>query len=170
MIFKNLNRDLARLEGSCIKKMLNISVWILIVYRISNFFYYHNLFIISKIFWLINRLLFTVDIDPGAKLKGGLKLVHPMCIVIGREVESEGILTLYQGTTLGGSNNKEQNYKGKIIEQPYLKNNVTVYSSATVVGPLILGENSIVAAGATLTKNLPDNNVAYAFNQIKSLK
>lgn len=169
-MFKNLNKDLARLDGNSIKKMLNISVWILITYRISNFFYYHNLFIISKLFWLINRLVFTVDIDPGAKLKGGLKLVHPMCIVVGREVESEGALTLYQGTTLGGSNNKVQNYNGKTVKQPYLKDNVIIYSSATVVGPLVIGENSIVAAGATLTKDLPDNSVAYAFNKIKSLK
>ena len=167
-MLKKLRKDYARLEGGVARKIMNIGLWILLLYRISNFFYYNRLFLISKIVWMFNRLLFTVDIDPGAKLAGGVKLVHPMCIVIGREVESEGYLTIYQGTTLGGSNNREYNYKGKTIKQPYILNNVVIYTSSVIIGPLVLGENSTVAANATLSKNLPENSIAFGFNQIKN--
>lgn len=160
-------QDINRIEGGKLRKMLNISFWILLNYRISNFFFYKNLFVISKIFWLTNRIVFTVDIDPGAKLAGGLKLIHPMCIVVGREVTSLGRLTLYQSTTLGGSNNQESKQEGIIIRQPYIYDNVVIYTSSVVLGPIVIGANSIIAASSTVTKNVPKNSLAYGVNRHK---
>lgn len=166
---KAFKEDISRIDGGFFRKILNISFWIVLNYRISNYFYYKNLFVVSKVFWLINRLLFTVDIDPGAKLAGGLKLIHPMCIVVGREVNSLGRLTLYQSTTLGGSNNQEVVYKGHIIRQPYIYENVIVYSSSVVIGAIVIGKNSVIAAHSTITKNVSDNVVAFGANQYKEL-
>ncbi|WP_026810897.1 serine O-acetyltransferase [Arenibacter latericius] len=166
-LVKRFRLDLNRLEGSLFSKMLNISFWIILNYRISNLFYYNNMFVISKIFWMINRIVFTVDIDPGAKLAGGLKLVHPMCIVVGREVVSKGKLTLYQSTTLGGSNNKETFHDDILVKQPYIYDNVIIYTASVVIGPIIIQENAIISANSTITKNVPKNATMYGVNKSK---
>jgi serine O-acetyltransferase len=164
---KTFKRDIQRIEGGIFRKMLNISFWIILNFRISNFFYINGFFIISKFFWLTNRIIFTVDIDPGADLAGGLKLTHPMCIVVGREVISLGKLTLYQSTTLGGSDNKEVVHNGRIVRQPYIYPGVIIYSASVVIGPLIIGENSTIAANSTITKNVPKDSIAYGVNTVK---
>ncbi len=164
---KAFKKDIARIEGRFLRKILNISFWIILNYRISNFFYYKNLFVISKVFWFINRIVFTVDIDPGAKLAGGLKLIHPMCIVVGREVNSLGRLTLYQSTTLGGSNNQEEIHNGILIRQPYIYDNVVIYTSSVVIGPIVIGENSIISTNSTVTKDVTGNSVVFGVNKIK---
>ncbi len=165
---KKFIQDLNRVEGSFIRKILQANFWIILNYRIGNFFYYKNMFIVSKIFWLINKILYKVDIDPGAKLAGGLRFVHPMCIVIGREVISEGELTIYQGVTLGGSINKTKKHKNILLKQPYLLDKVIIYTSAVVIGPILIGENSLIGANATITKDIPDNSIGFANNIIKS--
>lgn len=161
-------QDISRLDGGWGRKLLNISFWIILNYRISNFFYYKNLFFISKFFWLVNRIIFTVDIDPGAKLAGGLKLIHPMCIVVGREVNSRGRLTLYQSTTLGGSNFKEAIHNGITIKQPYIYDNVIIYTASVVIGPIIIGANSVISTNSTITKNVPDNSIMFGVNNVKN--
>lgn len=167
-LMKAFRSDINRLDGGWSRKLLNISFWIILNYRISNFFYYKNLFFISKCFWVFNRIVFTVDIDPGAKLAGGLKLVHPMCIVIGREVNSLGSLTLYQSTTLGGSNFKEAIHNGITIKQPYIYDNVIIYTAAVVIGPIIIGENSVISTSSTITKNVPANSIVFGVNKVKT--
>ena len=154
-------------KSHVLKIFLDISIYMVLLYRISNFFYRNHVFIVAKIFWLLNRLLFCIDIDPGAKLGPGLRLVHPMSIVIGREVISEGDLVVYQNVTIGGSNNKTSEYNGQIIKQPYFKKNVILYASSVILGPIIIGENSIVAANATISKDVEDNNIAFGFNKTK---
>lgn len=166
-LMKAFRKDINRLNGGWGRKLLNISFWIILNYRISNFFYYKKLFIISKFFWLFNRIVFTVDIDPGAKLAGGLRLVHPMCIVVGREVNSLGRLTLYQSTTLGGSNFKEAIHNGMIIKQPYIYDNVIIYTAAVIIGPIIIGKNSVISTNSTITKNVPENSVMFGVNKVK---
>tara|TARA_R110002049_G_scaffold293010_2_gene477817 strand:- start:7689 stop:8195 length:507 start_codon:yes stop_codon:yes gene_type:complete len=164
---RTFKEDIKRIDGGVFRKMLNISFWIIFNFRISCFFYKNGFFIISKFFWLVNRIVFTVDIDPGADLAGGLKLIHPMCIVVGREVTSLGNLTLYQSTTLGGSNDQEIMYKGKIVRQPYIYKDVIIYTSSVVIGPLIIGANSTIATNSTITKNVPENSIAFGVNSIK---
>ncbi|EWH14542.1 serine acetyltransferase [Cellulophaga geojensis KL-A] len=157
-------------KTSTLRVFLDINIWIVLVYRFSNFFYNKNLFFISKIFWLFNRIIFSIDIDPGASLGPGLKLVHPIGIVIGRDVFSEGDLFVYQNVTIGGSDNKLRYYNGKKIEQPYFHKNVKIYSSSVVIGPIVVGNNSVIAANSTIFKDISANTMAYSVNMFKAIK
>lgn len=156
-------------KQSTLRLFLDINIWIVLNYRVSNYFYKKNLFFISKIFWLINRILFSIDIDPGAKLGPGLRLVHPIGIVIGRNVFSERDLSVYQNVTIGGSNEKKRLYNDQTIEQPYFGEGVKVYASAVVIGPVVVGNNSIIAANSTIFKDIDQNMLAYATNKTKKL-
>jgi serine O-acetyltransferase len=53
------------------------------------------------------------------------------------------------------------------VGNPIIAKNVVIADGAKILGPVIIGENSVVATGAIITKNMPANNIAYGVNQIK---
>lgn len=109
---------------------------------------------IARFFWLINRLIFTVDIDPRAKISGGFLIIHGMSIVIGENVQILGQVKLYHGTTLGGNNFKNKIYNDKEINQPIIKNNVVIGINSSILGPCIIEENAVIGTGAIVTKDV----------------
>ncbi|WP_300599202.1 hypothetical protein [Niabella sp.] len=138
----------------------------MLFFRISNVLCKVGLKPLGRLFWLINRLLLSIDIDPRATLKGGVVILHGAGIVIGRYVIAEGDFTIYQGATLGGNNNKEALYKGKTITQPVLMHGCVIGIHAVVMGPVILHNNVRVGANAIVTKNVPENAVVVSNNKI----
>lgn len=58
--------------------------------------------------------------------------------------------TVYQGVTIGVGNNNVP---------PVIQDNVTIYTNAIIVGDITIGENSVIAAGAVVTKNVPSNSL-----------
>lgn len=60
---------------------------------------------------------------------------------------------LYQGVTLGGV--EIGAYKKK--RHPILKNNITVFSGAKVIGNIIIGENSVIGTMAVVLEDIPEN-------------
>lgn len=61
-------------------------------------------------------------------------------------------MTIYQGVTLGGTGKE----KGK--RHPTIKDNVVIGSGAKVLGPIVVGENSKIGAGAVVLKDVPPNS------------
>ena len=53
------------------------------------------------------------------------------------------------------------------IGNPIICKNVVVADGAKILGPIIIGENSVVAAGAIITKDMPANSIVYGVNQFK---
>lgn len=54
------------------------------------------------------------------------------------------------------------NYDGKNKHQTTIEDNAFVGCNANLVAPVTIGKNSIVAAGSTVTKNVPENSLAIA--------
>lgn len=130
------------------------------MFRLSHLFYKIHLGFLGKIIWYINRLLFHVDIDYRADLAGGFVLVHGLGTVIGRYVESKGPLTVFQHVTIGGGNGRPARIdeNGKAHPMPTFEKNVTVYAGAFVIGGIVVGENSKIKAGHTVTRDVPPNS------------
>jgi serine O-acetyltransferase len=84
-------------------------------------------------------------------------IYHGVGIVIGKNVKSEEKLTVYQNVTLGGTGNKKETAYG-FISQPHIKNNVIIYANAICIGPIVVGENSRIAAGAVLLTDAEPNS------------
>ena len=53
------------------------------------------------------------------------------------------------------------------VGNPIISKNVVIADGAKILGPIIIGENTFVAAGAIITKNIPPNSIAYGVNQFK---
>jgi bifunctional UDP-N-acetylglucosamine pyrophosphorylase/glucosamine-1-phosphate N-acetyltransferase len=54
------------------------------------------------------------------------------------------------------------NYNGKIKQKTVIKNNVFIGSNTNLIAPLVVEENSVIAAGSTITKNIEKNTLAIA--------
>ena len=52
------------------------------------------------------------------------------------------------------------NYDGKNKYKTVIGNNVFVGSNSTIIAPVELGDNSLVGAGSTITKNVPADAIA----------
>ncbi|MDR0846541.1 MAG: serine acetyltransferase [Lactobacillales bacterium] len=77
-------------------------------------------------------------------------------------------VVIFQNVTIGSNQryNKTQS-KWENIGNPILADGVIVADGAKVLGPIIIGENTVIGAGAIITKDIPPNSVAYGVNQYK---
>ena len=129
-------------------------------HKIANFFAIAKFDLIARIISQFSRFLTGIEIHPKAKIGKNLFIDHGMGVVIGETSEIGNNVTLYHNVTLGGiapsiNSNDQRNTK----RHPTLEDNVVVGSGAQILGPIIIGKNSLVGANAVVTKNVPENAV-----------
>lgn len=124
----------------------------ILLHRIAHGFYKLNLVLIARVISQLNRFLTGIEIHPGAIIGKGFFIDHGMGVVIGETTEIGDNVTLYQGVTLGGTGKE----KGK--RHPTLGDNIVVGSGAKVLGPVRIGNNSKIGAGAVVLKDTPPNS------------
>jgi len=124
----------------------------ILMHRVAHWFYKSKLLLIARLISQINRFITGIEIHPGARIGKGFFIDHGMGVVIGETTEIGDNVTLYQGVTLGGTGKE----KGK--RHPTLGNNIVVGSGAKVLGPLRIGDNSKIGAGAVVLKDVPPNS------------
>lgn len=146
-------------DNKKVKILLAPDFLVVLLYRIGNFFYRKKVGFIGKFFWVLNRILFAVDINEKADLAAPFIVVHGIGIVIGAKVKSEGMLKVYQGVTIGGSSNQVSTYKGSKIEMPVLKDGVTCYPGSKILGAIVVGKDTVVGANSILTESCPNNSI-----------
>ena len=95
--------------------------------------------------------VFGVDIHPAATIKGGVMIDHATGVVIGETSTIDENVSIFQGVTLGGKGTETGD------RHPKLKSGVSIYASSTILGNITIGENSKVAAGSLVLKNVPPN-------------
>ena len=125
-----------------------------IMYRVAHAFQNAGLKTVARIISQFARFLTGIEIHPAAKIGKGLFIDHGMGVVIGETTEIGNNCTLYQGVTLGGTGKD----KGK--RHPTLGDNVLVGAGARVLGPINIGDNSKIASGAVVLKDVPENSTA----------
>jgi len=91
------------------------------------------------------------DIHPGAKIGKSFFIDHATGVVIGETTTIGNNVKIYQGVTLGALSFPKDE-RGRVIKghkrHPTLKDNVTVYANAT-----ILGGDTVIARGVTVGGN-----------------
>lgn len=53
------------------------------------------------------------------------------------------------------------------VGNPIIAKNVIIADGAKVLGPIVIGENTVIGAGSIITKSIPANSVAFGVNQFK---
>ncbi|WP_047999309.1 serine acetyltransferase [Lactiplantibacillus herbarum] len=88
------------------------------------------------------------------------------CTIAAAKIAANAVI--FQNVTIGS--NQKFNLRTQQWEQvggPVIGRSVIVADGAKVLGPIIIGDNSIVGAGTIVTKDVPANSVVYGVNQVK---
>jgi serine O-acetyltransferase len=119
--------------------------------RLSYFFYDNHLIFISKAILFFNFIIFGIEIRSNCSVGKGLFIAHSNGIVIGAKSIGTNF-TIFQGVTIGSI---ELDFSDSGIKRPVIKNNVTIYSGAKVLGAITIDDHSIVGANAVVLKSSP---------------
>lgn len=132
--------------------MLYPGVWALGWHRVAHRLYRARLFFLARLVNHLSRFQTAIDIHPGAKIGRNFFIDHGF-VVIGETAEIGDNVTMYQGSTLGGTN-PTNGQGGK--RHPTIGDNVIVSLGAAILGPIYVGNGARIGANAVVTKDVPE--------------
>ena len=130
--------------------LLYPSIHARLAHMISHFLYKKNLLFLARLISQIARFLTGIEIHPGATLGVGILIDHGMGVVIGETAELGDRITIYHGTTLGGTGKE----KGK--RHPTVGDNVVIGAGSKVLGNIKIGSNSKIGANSVVLDDVPE--------------
>lgn len=123
-------------------------------YRKAHWLHKHNMPFLARFISQRCSHKTGIEIHPGATIGKRFFIDHGHGVVIGETAEIGDDVTLYQGVTLGGT--------GKDVgkRHPTVGNNCLIGSGAKILGPIKIGDNSRIAAGAVVLNDIPSDSTA----------
>lgn len=113
------------------------------------------------------RLIFSCDIPNTVEFGENLKLPHNgLGVVMHVQTKIGNDCTIYQNVTLGGNTKFYDGVKTN-AGGPIIGDRVKISCGACVLGPIIIGHDSIVGANAVVTRDVPPNSLVVGYNIIK---
>lgn len=125
-------------------------------YRVAHKLYNIRLFFLARLVSQLGRFFTQIEIHPGAKIGKRLFIDHGNGIVIGETSTIGDDCILYHGVTLGGTASEG-------CRHPSLGNNVLVGAHAQLIGPIVIGDNAKIGAGAIVTVDVKNDTTAVGF-------
>ena len=123
----------------------------LAAHRISHFLWNHGCKLLARMHSQFWRFWTQIEIHPGAKIASGVFIDHGSGVVIGETAVVEKGVMLYHGVTLGGTGKDA----GK--RHPTVRQGALISAHAQLIGPIEIGENARVGAGAVGVADVPSD-------------
>ncbi len=127
-------------------------------HRIAHVLYRHKIPLLPRMLSELAHQDTGIDIHPGARIGGNFFIDHGTGVVIGETAEIGSNVTIYQGVTLGAKR-FYRDESGQVIKgearHPVLGDGVTVYSGATILGRIVIGDRSVIGGNVWLTESVP---------------
>ena len=132
-----------------------IGLQILIAYRVMRLCRQLRFGLLARVISRLMRHLYSTDIHWDAELAPGIVIVHGIGLVISHAARVERGCVLFQHVTLGESIHAES----RMIGSPTLESNVHVAPGAVLIGPIVIGRDSKIAANAVVSQSVPPRSV-----------
>jgi serine O-acetyltransferase len=130
-------------------------------YRIAHRLLELNVPIIPRMITEMAHSETGIDIHPGANIGSHFAIDHGTGVVIGATAIIGKNVKLYQGVTLGAKSfpmDEEGHPIKGIPRHPILENYVVVYSNATILGRITIGENATIGGNIWVTEDVAPNS------------
>ena len=128
------------------------------IQRLAHILYLNKVPMIGRMMTEHAHSLTGIDIHPGAPLGKGVFIDHGTGVVIGETAVLGDHVRIYQGVTLGAVA-FPKDACGMLIKgnkrHPTIGSNVTIYSGASVLGDITIGDHSVIGGNVWLTESLP---------------
>ena len=122
------------------------------LHKAAHWLFGAQLFFMARLVNTISRFLTAIDIHPGAQIGRNFFIDHGF-VVIGETAEIGDNVTMYQGSTLGGTN-PTNGVGGK--RHPTIGDDVIVSLGAAILGPIEVGRGARIGANAVVNKDVPE--------------
>ncbi len=140
-------------------------------HRIAHELYKQEVPLIPRIISEMAHRETGIDIHPGAEIGEKFFMDHGTGIVIGETSVIGRNVRIYQGVTLGAKSfplDEQGNPIKGIARHPIVKDNVTIYSGATVLGRITIGENAVIGGNVFISRDVnPNSTVTQSRSAIK---
>jgi serine O-acetyltransferase len=128
------------------------------VQRLAHVLYRKDIPVVPRVMTEYAHSRTGIDIHPGAVLGERFFIDHGTGVVIGETTTIGNHVKVYQGVTLGAKS-FEQDAEGKILKgtkrHPDIGDRVTIYSGATILGAVSIGDGSVIGGNVWLTDDVP---------------
>ncbi|CAM2803089.1 serine acetyltransferase [Streptococcus agalactiae LMG 14747] len=121
----------------------------LAAHRLSHYLWKRGFKLIARMHSQFWRFWTNIEIHPGAEIAAGVFIDHGAGLVIGETAVVEEGVMLYHGVTLGGTG------KDTDKRHPTVRKGALVSAHSQVIGPIEIGENAKVGAGAVVVSDVP---------------
>ena len=125
------------------------AVW---AHRINHWLWEHHLRLLARFLSNVSRTITGIEIHPGAQIGSRLFIDHGMGVVIGETAVVGDDVTMFHGSTLGGTGKE----KGK--RHPTIGNGVLIGAGAKILGNITIGINSRVGANSVVLHDVPEGS------------
>jgi len=109
-----------------------------------------------------------IDIHPGAQIGERFFIDHGTGVVIGETCVIGRNVRIYQGVTLGAKSfplDAEGHPIKGVPRHPVVEDDVIIYSNATILGRITLGQGSAIGGNVWLTRSVPPGSVITQANE-----
>ena len=128
------------------------------IYRLAHVMHRLGVPLIPRMLTEIAHSETGIDIHPAAQIGSHFTIDHGTGVVIGATTIIGNNVKLYQGVTLGAKSfplGKDGTPIKGILRHPILKDNVIVYSNATILGRVTVGEGAVIGGNLWITDDVP---------------
>jgi serine O-acetyltransferase len=157
-MFRMIRKDLERfsngpgLSAKVKISFTSIGFTTVVLIRLQSFLYRHKCIFLAYLVHHLNLILTGADVLPGSQIGAGLRIEHPVGLVIGAGVRIGENCTIMQGVTLGVKNiDRTRNDHA----YPTIGDNVSIGSKASILGGINIGSNSTIGAHAVVMDDAP---------------
>lgn len=119
-------------------------------HRIAHYFHVHKLYVLAGSVSHHATHKTGISISPAARIGRRVFIDHGVGVVIGETAVIEDDVTLFQGVTLGARHLSDEQKR-----HPHIEKRAFIGANAQILGPLVIGEDSKVGAGAVVLKDVP---------------
>jgi serine O-acetyltransferase len=117
--------------------------------------------LLSKIIRIRALTLFAIDISPGCEIGPGLRIEHPVGIVIGKDVIIGENVTISQQVTIGEKYNDSRSDGS----YPTLGSNISIGAGTIILGSIHIGSGSTLGAQSLILTSVPTNSKIYGLHK-----
>lgn len=123
------------------------------LYRLARSLRNNGHVVLATLVSRVNQMVFHVDISIDAEIGPGLILRHAHGVVVGATAVIGRDAVLFHGATIG--RREVRRVGGGWQQLPRLGDRVTLGAYAVVLGPITIGDDVIIGAGAVVTDDVP---------------